>query len=92
MEGSLHAFALLLVIFLSAGICYKYGKRDDQLWQELYRQHFRTSITPLPRLAPAWHTPLTHLYRITDDMIAVWYPGGPLREGMKRLEWRPYPG
>jgi len=43
------------------------------------------------RLQPAWHTPLTQLYRITDEKIAVWYPGGPLEEGLKRLEWRRYP-
>ncbi|MHB0936552.1 MAG: hypothetical protein ACYC6A_09200 [Armatimonadota bacterium] len=49
------------------------------------------TVSVYHHLQPAWHTPLTQLYRTTDETVAIWYPGGPLSEGLEKLEWRRYP-
>jgi hypothetical protein len=36
-----------------------------------------------------WHTPLTGLYGRTYHELSLWYPGGRLKDGLKRLEFKP---
>jgi len=35
-----------------------------------------------------WHTRLTRLYRATKTPGVIWYPGGPVEEGAKNLQWK----
>jgi len=59
----------------------------DQYWQ-LTNENWTISFR---KPQSGWYTPLTQLYRTTDELVAIWYPGGPLNEGLKKLEWRRYP-
>ena len=37
---------------------------------------------------PLWHSPLTGLYGKRHHQLALWYPGGPLKKGIRKLEFR----
>jgi hypothetical protein len=45
---------------------------------QLHRRHIRR----------VWHSPITGLYHYHRVPQAIWYPGGPFREGVKKLELR----
>jgi hypothetical protein len=40
------------------------------------------------RYIKEWHTPVTRLYRVEKQSVAVWYPGGPVAVGADKLETR----
>lgn len=40
------------------------------------------------RYMKEWHTPVTRLYRVEVQPVAIWYPGGPVALGAEKLEIR----
>jgi hypothetical protein len=58
------------------------------------RQFFPPSESQITRseaveFHPFWHSSLTGLYARRYHELDMWYPGGRLKEGLKRLEFRP---
>lgn len=64
--------------------------------EDLRKRHAPDEILPSKKVASTqrmtfhreWHTPVTRLYRIEKQPVAVWYPGGPIYEGADKLEIR----
>lgn len=61
--------------------------RESSFWPEVQDQ-FGDRHPVRRELRRVWHTWLTGLYRYSNIPQDFWYPGGPLADGMTRLEMR----
>jgi hypothetical protein len=64
---------------------------ETDLGQEIPEDYLRYAKAPSVEIQPVWHSALTDLYGKTYRELFLWYPGGRLREGLQRLEFRPRP-
>jgi len=63
---------------------------------KLREEHAPDEVLPAQKLSTQtqnryvkeWHTPVTMLYRVEKQPVAIWYPGGPVAVGVENLEIR----
>jgi hypothetical protein len=61
---------------------------ETELGREIPADYRRDLKAPSVEIQPLWHTPLTGLSGKRYHELSLWYPGGPLRRGIQRLEFR----
>jgi hypothetical protein len=64
---------------------------ETELGRELHQDDLRYTKSQSVEIHTLWHSPLTGLYCKTYRELSLWYPGGRLREGLQRMEFRPRP-
>jgi hypothetical protein len=62
---------------------------DSAFSRKLPADYLRFTKARSVEIHSFWHTPLTGLYGRTYHELSLWYPGGRLKDGLKRLEFRP---
>jgi hypothetical protein len=62
---------------------------ETELGRELHKDDLRYTKCQSVEIHALWHSPLTGLYGKTYHELFLWYPGGRLKDGLKRLEFRP---
>jgi hypothetical protein len=65
---------------------------ECDLSQRIPADYLRYTKAPSAEIQPFWHSALTGLYGKTHRELFLWYPGGRLREGLQRMEFRPQSG
>lgn len=73
---------------------YPPGQLDQCGMLEVLDPEERADLTPALTskkivTAPLWHTPLTWICQRSEIPLALYYPGGTLRDGIEKLEYRP---
>jgi hypothetical protein len=64
---------------------------ETELGREIPADYLHYTKAPSVEIQPFWHSALTGLYGKTYRGLSLWYPGGRVREGLRRLEFRPRP-
>jgi hypothetical protein len=61
---------------------------ETSLWGEFPNENAALLRGKSVAIQPFWHSWLTGLYRKSYKPTAVWYPGGPLKDALPKLEFR----